>query len=67
MRVFKKLMKYIDKKQSDRICFNCCFSTLLSVVAYASGSRSTKLQLFSVLKMNFKRDISVKEKKSIQS
>ena len=25
MRVFKKLMKYIDKKQSDRICFNCCF------------------------------------------
>ena len=25
MRVFKKLIKYIEKKQSDRICFNCCF------------------------------------------
>ena len=43
------------------------FSTLLSVVAYANKSKSTKLQLFLVLKMNFKRDISVKEKKSIQS
>ena len=34
---------------------------------YANESKSTKLQLFFVLKMNFKRDISVKEKKSIQS
>ena len=42
-------------------------STLLSVVAYVNESKSTKLQLFLVLKMNFKRDISVKEKKSIQS
>ena len=38
------------------------FSTLLSVVAYANESKSTKLQLFLVSKMNFKRDISVKEK-----
>ena len=42
--------------------FQLLFSTLLPVVAYANESKSTKLQLFLVLKMKFKRDISVKEK-----
>ena len=66
MRVFKKLMKYIDKKQVIEYVL-LLSSTLLPVVAYANESKSTKLQLFLAQKMNFKRDISVKEKKSIQS
>ena len=35
--------------------------------AYVNESKSIRLQLFLVLKMNFKRDMSIKEKKSIQS
>ena len=47
--------------------FKMLFSTLLPVVAYVNESKSIRLQLFLVLKMNFKRDMPIKEKKSIQS
>ena len=43
------------------------FSTLLPVVACVNESKSIRLQLFLVLKMDFKRDMPIKEKKIIQS
>ena len=42
-------------------------STLFPAVAYVNESKSTRLQLLLVLKMNLQRDMPVKEKQSIQS
>ena len=42
--------------------FYLLFTTLLPVVASVNESKSIRLQLFLVLKMNFKRDMPIKEK-----
>ena len=43
--------------------FKLLFSTLFPAVAYVNESKSIRFQLFLVLKMNFKRDMPIKEKK----